>query len=492
MKLSFNYIATLVILSLTGIFIYQTYWLVNMYHTTGEQAEATIYAAIKNADHVELFSRADSVSKVKNKNRSTGAAASGGVEVSFSTSFEKKDEVEYTKTLTKNTLTPDGDISLTEKTIQQGVVQKDKERAVIGENISSLYALVSDIQRGLHGAIDNITPIRVAHFDSILQHELVRTNLDILHYTTVVDVKKDSILFSNLPARVDTTQMKRHTYNYYENDEREYRIYMTNTETVVLKQMSGILATSFVILLILGFSFWYLIRTILQQKTLEEMTNDFTSNITHELKTPIAVAYAANDALLNFNKAEEKAKRDKYLTICQEQLQRLSGLVEQILSMSMERRNSFRLTFEQISLNELLTPLIELHRLKADRPLLINSDIGIQDLHVTADRTHLNNMISNLIDNAVKYSPGKANITIQCRKVGERIEIAVTDQGLGIEEEKQKHIFKKFYRVSTGNLHDVKGYGLGLYYVKTMVEKHGGEVEVRSRIGEGSTFTITL
>lgn len=504
MKLPFHYIAILVVLSLSGIFVYQGYWLVTMYHTLGKQAEVTIGTAIKNADHIELFMRADSLSKKENKFRKTGASVSGDMEISFSTSFEKKDAVEYRKSITKKKITKDGKINISEESVQKGVVQRDKGQPLIGEDISSLYTLASDLQRGLHGAIDDNAPISLAHFDSILHHELLKANLNIGHYTVLMNVKTDSILSSSLPASADTTQMKRHTYNYYRDNEREYRVYTDPTERDILQQMSGILATSLVILLILGFSFWYLIRTILQQKTLEEMTSDFTNNITHELKTPIAVAYAANDALLNFNQAEEKSKRDTYLTISQQQLQRLSGLVEQILSMSMERRKTFRLHPERIALGELLMPLVELHKLKGegalqvigDPPKSITPDIHYSilpdNLYVTADRTHLSNIISNLIDNAVKYSPGKADISIRCRKVEKRIEISVSDRGIGITEEQQKHVFEKFYRVSTRNLHDVKGYGLGLYYVKTMVEQHGGKVQVRSVVGEGSTFTITL
>ena len=214
-------------------------------------------------------------------------------------------------------------------------------------------------------------------------------------------------------------------------------------------------------------------------------------------KTPIAVAYAANDALLNFNQAEEKAQRDKYLRICQEQLQRLSGLVEQILSMSMERRRTFRLHPEEFAIRDILETLIEQHKLKAESSVHISVDIEPEDLSVLADRTHFSNIISNLIDNAIKYSHGEAEVAIHCRKVtvegqNEQTEISVSDHGIGIAPEKQKHIFDKFYRVPTGNLHDVKGYGLGLFYVKTMIEKHGGSVSVKSELGKGSTFTIRI
>lgn len=111
---------------------------------------------------------------------------------------------------------------------------------------------------------------------------------------------------------------------------------------------------------------------------------------------------------------------------------------------------------------------------------------------IVADRTHFSNIISNLIDNAVKYSKQEAEIMIQCRQTGETVTITVSDHGIGIPLDKQKHIFDKFYRVPTGNLHNVKGYGLGLFYVKSMVEKHGGTITVKSESGKGSTFTITI
>lgn len=309
-------------------------------------------------------------------------------------------------------------------------------------------------------------------------------------YTDTLGIAGDS-------SYIPSPKAIRYDYEFNMHHSQRYQLVFEPINSLVLKQMTGILVTSFVILLILGFSFWFLIRTLLKQKTLDEMKSDFTNNITHELKTPIAVAYAANDALLNFNQAEEKSKRDQYLRISQEQLQRLSGLVEQILSMGMERRKTFRLHPEEINLKELITPLMEQHQLKADKPVHIELDIKPETLVIVADRTHFSNIISNLIDNAIKYSHGEAEVAIHCRKVtvegqNEQTEISVSDHGIGIAPEKQKHIFDKFYRVPTGNLHDVKGYGLGLFYVKTMIEKHGGSISVKSELGKGSTFTIRI
>ena len=241
-----------------------------------------------------------------------------------------------------------------------------------------------------------------------------------------------------------------------------------------------------------GFSFWYLIRILLRQRTLEEMKDDFTNNMTHELKTPIAVAYAANDALLNFGADADTTKRTRYLRICQEQLKRLSGLVEQILSLSMERRKTFRLHPETFPVADILAPLVEEHKLKADKPVSISTRLTPPDLTVTADRTHFSNIVSNLLDNAIKYSVRQAEVEISCRLQGGTLVLSVRDKGIGIPKDKLAHVFDKFYRVPTGNLHNVKGYGLGLYYVKTMVERHGGTVEVESEPGKGSVFIIIV
>jgi signal transduction histidine kinase len=216
------------------------------------------------------------------------------------------------------------------------------------------------------------------------------------------------------------------------------------------------------------------------------MKTDFTNNITHELKTPIAVAYAANDALLNFGGQADEQKRRHYLTLCRQQLERLSGMVEQILSMSMERRRQFKLKIETISLNELLQPVIEQQQVKADKPVTITTHIEPDNLTIEADRAHLSNILNNLIDNAIKYSPDEARVDITASPGS----ISISDHGTGIAPDKLPHIYDKFYRVPTGDVHNVKGYGLGLFYVKTMVEKHGWSIDVSSTKGEGTTFTI--
>lgn len=211
--------------------------------------------------------------------------------------------------------------------------------------------------------------------------------------------------------------------------------------------------------------------------------------MTHELKTPISIAYAANDVLLNYSSTTNE-KQKKYLDIVREQLNHLSGLVEQILTLSVENRSTFRLHLETIQVAELLTPLIEQFKLKTDKPIDITTEVP-EHMTVTADRTHLYNMLSNLIGNAIKYSGEKTcHITLKGTVSSQEMTLSVTDEGIGISEANQKRVFDKFYRVPSGNLHDVKGFGLGLYYVSDMMSKHNGSVTVKSQLGKGSTFTL--
>ncbi len=390
----------------------------------------------------------------------------------------------------------------TDKDPPQAALHSNRGLDMMLRDQNSMLELVSFIQKGIHSGVDLFSGPDVSAYDSLLTAQLLEYGIDFPHrleyFRTGATIDSSQVFIDTLgviqsTGYVPSKEAVQYKYTFNMSHSETYRLTMEPINMLVLKQMSGILTTSFVILIILSFSFWFLIRTILRQKTLEEMKSDFTNNITHELKTPIAVAYAANDALLNFNLAEDKKQREKYLCICQEQLQRLSGLVEQILSMSMERRKTFRLHPENFHLHDLFPTLIEQHKLKADKPVEIILDIEPEDLTITADRTHFSNILSNLIDNAIKYSPEKAEIAIRCRKTETgQVEISVSDHGTGIPADKQPLVFDKFYRVPTGNVHNTKGYGLGLFYVKTMVEKHNGNVTVKSEPGKGSTFTIRV
>lgn len=269
------------------------------------------------------------------------------------------------------------------------------------------------------------------------------------------------------------------------NDDIVYYAYISPLTENILGEMSGVIATSALIALLLTFGFWYLLHIIRRLRTIEEMKDDFTNNMTHELKTPIAIAYAANDSLLQFPDPKDEERTKKYLTAALDQLSKLAGLVENILAMSMERRKNLTMSKEGIRLRPFLTTVIEQQELRADKPCNISLECP-EDAVIEADPTHFSNIVGNLIENSIKYSKEEVSITVRA----DESSISVIDNGMGIPEKSLLDIFKKFYRVPHGDRPEVRGYGIGLYYVRTIVEKHGWSISVESKPGKGSIFTI--
>ena len=478
MNVRLKYIAVLVIVALVGVFAYQSYWLVQLYHTMSEQMDNNIQEAMRVADLKEVFLRLKSIEE-KGPHGMMDVSAGVGEDGSI-----------IAKSVTTTQVTVDGE-KLEQKTVEvlrsspqpdSDSIKSEEAFMKMLEDQISVEELAAMIQQGLHLGIDRFEGTRYEKYDTLLTAGLQQLGLSGDHQ--LLCIKTDTVYRHATAGYLPSSRARHFVYNW--TDYGRYELTIEPTTGLVLREMTGILTASGLIVLLLGLAFYFLIRTIIRQRTLDEMKTDFTNNITHELKTPIAVAYAANDALLNFGEQADKAKQRHYLSLCRQQLERLSGMVEQILSMSMERRRRFKLNIEPINLSELLQPVIEQQQLKADKPVTITTHIEPEDLTVQADRAHLSNILNNLIDNAVKYSPNEAHVEIDASSTA----ISVTDHGMGIAADKLSHIYDKFYRVPTGDRHDVKGYGLGLFYVKTMVEKHGWSIDVSSTKGEGTTFTI--
>lgn len=264
-----------------------------------------------------------------------------------------------------------------------------------------------------------------------------------------------------------------------------YQAYISPLTESVLREMSGIIVTSALIALVVAVALWYLLHVISRQRSIEEMKDDFTNNMTHELKTPIAIAYAANDSLLQFPDPADEERTRKYLTAALEQLTKLAGLVENILAMSMERRKHLTMSKRNILLRPFLENIISQQRIGVEKPCTFALDCP-EDASVSADPTHFANVISNLIDNSIKYSGEEVEIRI----LADSNFLSVSDNGIGIPSKALPELFKKFYRVPHGNRADVRGYGIGLFYVKSIVDKHGWNISVESTVGRGTTFTI--
>ena len=255
-------------------------------------------------------------------------------------------------------------------------------------------------------------------------------------------------------------------------------------------QMWGLLASSVVIVLLLSVVLIYLIRTMFRQRTIEQMRRDFTHNITHELKTPISVAVAATDAMRNFSADADIERRSRYLEIVEAQLSQLTAMVERILTVSVEGRQA-KLSIEQVALREAFEQIVEGVQIGGDEDATLSIDCDEQ-LLVTADPHHLKSVVMTLIDNALKYGGRPIAITLAATKVDSTTEIRVADNGCGIAREHLAHLFEKFYRVPSGDLQRPRGYGLGLYYARQVIEAHGGQISAESRTGHGTTIIIKL
>lgn len=256
-----------------------------------------------------------------------------------------------------------------------------------------------------------------------------------------------------------------------------------------------IMAPIFLSLFIVGFttlSFILLYRNLRHQQRLTNIKNEFISNITHELKTPIATVSVAIEALRSFNASMDQQRTKEYLDISHNELQRLSLLVDKVLKLSIFEKKEVDLKYEPLNMRELVDEVTASMRLQFEK---YKANVTVEqegDTVLEGDRLHLVSVLFNLMDNALKYSHGTPQIQVLVRGINNSVQLCVADNGIGIPKEYQDKVFDKFFRVPTGNLHNAKGYGLGLSYVAHVVEKHKGTIRIDSMEGSGSRFVITL
>lgn len=272
------------------------------------------------------------------------------------------------------------------------------------------------------------------------------------------------------------------------------KIFFPKEKGFVLRSTFSMLLTSILVVLAIIYIFYWTVKAIITQKKNSEIKNDFINNMTHELKTPISTISLAVEVLNDPAMAQNESLLTRYLGMINEENKRLGMLVEEVLQSAALDRSAFKLKEEELDIANLVTEVVGKMDIKVkERQGAVTLDIDSSgDYGFRGDRVHLTNVLYNLMDNAIKYSREQPEIRIEVLNVVNTIAIKVSDNGIGIAAEHVKKVFDKLYRVPTGNLHDVKGFGLGLNYVKTIVTRHHGNVDVRSVLGKGSTFIIYL
>lgn len=272
-----------------------------------------------------------------------------------------------------------------------------------------------------------------------------------------------------------------------------YQAEFANPASFLLRKITPQILFSVFLIAFTTAAFIFLYRNLASQRRLTEMKNDFISNITHELKTPIATVSVAVEALRNFGGIQSPERTKEYLDISASELQRLGLLVDKVLKLSLFENRELDLKKEPVDLKELLQEVLNTMKLQFEKcHATIHLEIQGHYFLINADRLHITSVIYNLLDNALKYSKEKPDITVQLKHDTDFVVLAVADKGIGIPAGFTGKIFDKFFRVPTGDHHNIKGYGLGLSYVSHVVNRHGGSIGVESEPGKGSTFTVKL
>ena len=462
----FKTISTTFIVVIAVIFSCNVYYLISLYNSIRTDVERDVMTALADADIDDLMYRA-------------GRAQALASNVQMQEDIE---EYNAPRKAEASTYKDENGQLISVRTEADGTVIE--ERAMLSENSSYSNQMVDAMSRQFHAIMDKYIPYDMEVMDSVLYNQL--SNRFIYPDFLCVEVvnSNDSVICGN-PKFNGESGLDSFSFNINPDEGIYYKAYMTPLTRHILSQMFGIIITVFLLMVSFSLAFWYLFRTVSRLRTIEEMKDDFVSNMTHELKTPIAIAYSANDALLNYDTTNDPDKKTKYLTIANKQLKRLGELVENILAMSMERRKTMKLRPEDIQLREFVEEIAAAQRMRGDKDITINVNIP-ENTTIEADRAHLANVLNNLIDNAIKYSRDSVEITV----TGDSHDLSVRDNGIGIPSKSIPYLFNKFYRVPHGNRQDVRGYGIGLYYVKSILDKMGWDIDAKSTEGESSVFTI--
>ncbi len=337
----------------------------------------------------------------------------------------------------------------------------------------------------------------LASLDSLLTRELKNQGIKTPFEFGIYNPGRNTMVREKTGTYTNSLLLSPYAFRLFSNDifaNPEYLLlYFPQQERYILSQMNTMLATSIVLLMIIVSSFAFTIFTIFRQKKLSVMKNDFINNMTHELKTPISTISLACQALIDQDVKKSETLYQSYINVINEENERLGLLTEKVLQTALIEKARIRLTLAGVDIHELIENAIQKIGLQVKtKHGTISTLYQAKYSFVKADKVHLTNVFSNLLDNANKYSPHAPEITVITENASDGVLIHVEDKGVGISRTNQKKIFENLYRVSTGNIHDVKGFGLGLGYVKSIVESHDGKVSLESEPNKGSRFSVFI
>lgn len=385
-------------------------------------------------------------------------------------------------------------ITLSPKRLKEEVKKVKAYFEEVPKNNDVFKDLYTEYQQAYVPLSQRIHPLIL---DSMLRNELSSRSINSNYEYKVTSAKRDSLIFIRAASKADFLP-----YNSYETplfpkdmirDAGLLTVTFPHKSNIILSNLTAMMGISGGLLLILLFCFGYTLHSILKQKKLSEMKTDFINNMTHEFKTPVATIMIASEALKDPELTQDKSRIDRLANIIYDENVRLGNHIERVLNIAKIDQGDLKLECKEVEMNDLLAAVTDSMSLQLEKK---NAHV---DLHLHAnkaivlgDELHLSNVIFNLIDNANKYSKGAPEIKISTRSTAKNLIIKIADKGMGMSRDQQTKIFDQFYRIPTGNLHDVKGFGLGLSYVNNIVKRMQGNIRVKSEKDKGSEFEIIL
>ncbi|MDF1517021.1 MAG: HAMP domain-containing sensor histidine kinase [Lutibacter sp.] len=418
------------------------------------------------------------------------------------TSPNPKNSKDQTDTIVVSTNSKWGLRKKVDSTLQNIAKQKNQKPLFINSQRNHAFFTPDDvIPKNIDSLISKVfisisrDTLDLAKLDKYLSEEFKRTHIGIdyaLKYDYFQWISDDNFDKKTIDHKLENFPEKHLTVvskSTYLPHRSHLELQFTNETAILLKNSFISILLSLILSISIIASLVYLLKTIYKQKQLAEVKNDLINNITHEFKTPIATISTALEAMKNFNALEDKAKTEKYISIANSQVANLNVMVEKILETAALTHQQLALNKQPIVIAKLLELVIANYKITApEKTINFKNNIGNAVLNV--DKFHFGNAFGNIIDNALKY--GGKTIDVQLSSIKNTVEIVIKDSGNGIPRNQKDKVFEQFYRIPTGNTHNVKGFGIGLYYTKNIIEKHGGSISIVYDAKNATLFKIIL